>query len=79
MWDETHEGGSHDPDRFIREVLPVIQVIPVRKLAAATGLSALYCSQIRRRLRVPHPRHWEALQAVPMSGAKERPPYPHDR
>jgi hypothetical protein len=58
-WDGTEE--HPDPAWFAAETLPAIQAIPVRRLAEATGLSALYCSQIRRGLRVPHPRHWNTL------------------
>jgi CRISPR-associated endonuclease Cas1 len=50
-----------DPDLFLREILPTIQQIPLRRLAAATGLSLRYVSLIRRGERVPHQRHWEAF------------------
>jgi CRISPR-associated endonuclease Cas1 len=50
-----------DPDQFTREILPAIQAISLRRLAAATGLSLRYCSLIREGQRVPHPRHWRRL------------------
>ncbi len=30
----------------------------------ATGLSRTYCGMIRRGVRIPHPRHWEALREL---------------
>jgi hypothetical protein len=53
-----------DPDHFRREILPVIQTVPLRALAAASGLSLRYCALIRSGQRVPHARHWPQLQAV---------------
>jgi len=53
-----------DRESFSREILPLIQKVPVRSLMKATGLSSLYCSQIRRGLKVPHARHWETLRAI---------------
>ncbi len=61
-WNREHEPG--DPELFVRDILPVIQSIPLRRLAQATGLSIQHCGMIRRGLRVPHPRHWEALKAA---------------
>ena len=61
-WDRKHTR----PDRavFVREILPHLQEVPVRKIAAATGLSRHYCSRIRRGIHVPHPRHWNALRTL---------------
>jgi CRISPR-associated endonuclease Cas1 len=53
-----------DPEIFRREVLPSLQTVPVRKLAAATGLTRGYCSMIRRGLAVPHARHWGVLRSI---------------
>ncbi len=39
-------------------------------LAAIVALSRTYCGMIRRGVRVPHPRHWEALREL------VRPPEP---
>jgi len=33
-------------------------------MADATGLSLVYCNQVRRGQRVPHPRHWPALRTL---------------
>lgn len=59
-WDR--ENDRQDPEVFVREILPSLQGIPLRRLAATTGLSVQHCGMIRRGLRVPHPRHWEALR-----------------
>jgi len=40
-------------------------------MVAATGLSVDYCSKIRRGLKTPHPRHWEALGAVALKGSNK--------
>jgi hypothetical protein len=51
-----------DPELFRREILPLIQGVPLRRLVDATGLSLRYCSLIRRGEKVPHPRHWAMLR-----------------
>lgn len=59
-WDEQH-GKLVDLSAFERDILPVIQDIPLSRLQAATGLSLRYVSLIRRGERTPHPRHWGSL------------------
>jgi CRISPR-associated endonuclease Cas1 len=61
-WDREHE--RPDVGIFVHEILPHLQDISLRKLAAATGLSVQHCGLIRRGLRVPHPRHWDALRKL---------------
>jgi len=61
-WDRENE--RPDPKVFRREILPALQHIPTSQLALATGLSLPHCAAIRRGLRVPHPRHWEALREI---------------
>lgn len=58
-WDELH--GKQDVTTYWTAVFPWIQATPVRQLAKRSGLSLTYCSSIRRGLKVPHARHWEAL------------------
>jgi CRISPR-associated endonuclease Cas1 len=62
----NHEwtGEAADPATFTREILPSIEHLTVADIAAATGLSEVYCSMIRLGKRVPHPRHWAALATV---------------
>jgi len=60
-WDRDHPQ-SFDATHFQRDLLPLIQEVPVRRLAAMTGLSVGYCALVRRGLRTPHPRWWEVLQ-----------------
>jgi hypothetical protein len=62
-WDETH-GKLVDLSAFQREILPLLQDIPLSRLQRATGLSLRYVSLIRRGERTPHPRHWHALLAA---------------
>ena len=63
-WDAEH---AEQPAKevFLREVLPAIRNVPVRQLARSTGLSVGQCSYIRRGERVPHPRWWSQLLAIP--------------
>jgi hypothetical protein len=49
---------------FATEILPELREATIAQLAAATGLSAHYCSLIRLGKRVPHARHWEAFRAA---------------
>jgi CRISPR-associated endonuclease Cas1 len=62
-WNAAESGASFDPESFRREILPRIQGVPLLELARMSGLSLPYVSQIRRGLRVPHPRHWPSLRA----------------
>ncbi len=61
VWEREH-GSSQDPAYFVGEVLPQLQAIPLSTIMRATGFSLRYCSLIRRGQRVPHPRHWQALE-----------------
>jgi CRISPR-associated endonuclease Cas1 len=67
-WDALHGQETVDPAQFVREILPDLKDFSLSVLAARTGLSQQYCSEIRRGLYIPHPRHWEALRkAVKLS------------
>lgn len=59
-WDQQHSK-LVDLSAFQRDILPLIQGVPLSQLQRATGLSLRYVSLIRRGERVPHPRHWQAL------------------
>ena len=61
-WDRRH--GPADADAYRRDILPTLATIPLRRLQEATQLSKTTCGQIRRGLKVPHPRHWGALQEL---------------
>lgn len=60
QWDTAH-GGQADPEVFRREILPGLEGVSLNAMAKATGLSAGYCSFVRRGLKIPHRRHWESL------------------
>jgi hypothetical protein len=62
-WDATNEA-TNDPSTFARDVAPLLQTIPIQLLIQGTGLSAIYCRQVRAGKRVPHPRHWDALRSI---------------
>jgi hypothetical protein len=59
-----------DPDLFTREILPAIQGIPLRRLAAASGLSLRYCHLIRSGERIPRPQHWASFRRAACPEAK---------
>ena len=59
-WKGEPGNGVGDSD-FTRDILPRLQGVPLNALVQATGLSLRYCSLIRQGLKVPHPRHREAL------------------
>jgi hypothetical protein len=58
--DEQH-GKLVDLSAFQRDILPLIQEIPLSRLQQATGLSLRYVTLIRHGERTPHPRHWQAF------------------
>ncbi len=70
-WDERH-GKLVDLSAFQREILPLIQDIPLSRLQKATGLSLRYVSLIRRGERTPHPRHWQAFMKAAVNEAVEK-------
>jgi CRISPR-associated endonuclease Cas1 len=59
-WDKQY-GKVVDLSAFERDILPLIQDVPLSRLQRATGLSLRYVSLIRRGERTPHPRHWQAF------------------
>jgi hypothetical protein len=62
-WDR--ENTERPGEKLFREqILPVLQSVRLGEMVNATGLSVDYCSKIRRGLKVPHPRHWEALRSL---------------
>jgi hypothetical protein len=60
LWDERY-GKLTDLSAFQREILPLIQGVPLSRLQRTTGLSLRCVSLIRRGEKTPHPRHWQAL------------------
>jgi CRISPR-associated endonuclease Cas1 len=62
-WDERY-GKLTDLSAFQREILPLIQDVPLSRLQSATGLSLRYVSLIRRGEKTPHPRHWASFAAA---------------
>jgi CRISPR-associated endonuclease Cas1 len=62
-WDKRY-GELTDLSAFRREILPLIQDVPLSRLQRATGLSLRYVSLIRRGEKTPHPRHWQALRTA---------------
>ena len=46
------------------EIRLILKTVSLLETMHATGLSRTYCGMIRRGVRVPHPRHWEALHEL---------------
>jgi hypothetical protein len=66
-WDALH-GKLVDLSAFAREILPLIENVPLSRLQRATGLSLRYVSLIRRGERTPHPRHWSLFITAAEAG-----------
>jgi hypothetical protein len=60
-WVREQRGKLVDFTAFQRDILPLIQGVPLSRLQKETGLSLRHVSLIRRGERVPHPRHWHAF------------------
>lgn len=61
VWDREHPGRP-DPEVYRREILPKVELMSLKAISRATGLSVSYCARIRRGGLVPHRRWWEALR-----------------
>jgi CRISPR-associated endonuclease Cas1 len=49
---------------YVAEVQAQLHSVPTSALIRETGLSAAYCSRIRRGICIPHERHWPTLLAL---------------
>ena len=45
-------------------IWPKLTGVRAQAVREATGLSISYCRRVLRGQYVPHPMHWEALQAL---------------
>jgi CRISPR-associated endonuclease Cas1 len=61
-WSHGTKSAGRDAAWFLRKIAPKLDAFPLRQIAKATGLSLAACSRIRAGTRVPHPRHWKALE-----------------
>jgi hypothetical protein len=61
---ERNQIGESDPAIFEKEIGPKLKTVSLLETMQATGLSRTYCGMIRRGVRIPHPRHWEALREL---------------
>jgi hypothetical protein len=61
---ERNQTEEMDPAVFEEEIRPKLETVSLLKTMKATGLSRTYCGIIRRGVRIPHPRHWEALRGL---------------
>jgi len=56
--------GQRDEAWFKREFAPKLDAFSLKEIGKATRLSLAACSRIRAGAKVPHPRHWQALQQL---------------
>jgi CRISPR-associated endonuclease Cas1 len=68
-WAETGCPESAGRRAFDREIRFGLRDVPIKVIAAATGLSPSYCGRIRSGPATPHARHWAALRSLVDSGA----------
>ncbi len=61
---ERNQTGTLDPAIFEKEIGPKLKTVSLLGTMRATGLSRTYCGMIRRGVRIPHQRHWEALREL---------------
>jgi hypothetical protein len=61
-WNRNNE--RLEPATFTNDILPLLQEVPLSEMAEATGLSKGYCSFIKRGTKIPHERHWAALERL---------------
>ena len=52
------------PEIFTTQILPGLRQVSIKDMVEATGLTAGYCSFIRRGIKTPHPRHWTAFELL---------------
>jgi CRISPR-associated protein Cas1 len=67
-WDRAHPV-KPDPAEFARRILPGLQVLSIRSICRATGLSHRYVKQVRDAGQIPHPVHWEAFATLTSENA----------
>ena len=65
-WTREHSR-ERDEEWFKREITPKLDAFTLAEIAAATGLSLAACSRIRAGVKIPHPRHWDALRRLAAS------------
>lgn len=61
-WEAEHPE-PFDPAVYWRDVYPIVQGMPIKRIVALTGLTKGEASHIRNGDRAPHRRWWEALRA----------------
>lgn len=70
-WDSARAREAHDPEQFVREVLPGLRAVSLTQIARATGMSTSAASKIRSGKSVPHPRHWQHLSGLATEGHRD--------
>jgi hypothetical protein len=63
-WKDLGLDVDQEKERFKRDLLPLLQGIPLSRIMKATGFSRRYASLARRGLYTPHPVHYDALATL---------------
>ena len=71
-WEAEHVRETFDPEWFRANVLPGLAGVSLPAIAKATGMSTSAASKVRAGRRVPHPRHWGALDHLGVPGPTGR-------
>jgi len=69
-WKDLGLDVDQEKERFGRDILALLQGIPLSHIMKATGFSRRYASLARRGLYTPHPVHYDAL--AKLAGAAEQ-------
>ena len=63
-WRGEHPGEKGDPEVYRSEVLPGLAGVPLSRIMEVCGVAKSSASAIRSGKRVPHERHWGALEEL---------------
>jgi CRISPR-associated endonuclease Cas1 len=63
-WEKANLGTVHDPELFLREILPRLATVKLSEIVGATGMSKASASDVRRGKWTPHVSTWSALAAL---------------
>ena len=63
-WEKANLGTVHDPELFLREILPRLATVKLSEIVGATGMSKASASDVRCGKWTPHVSTWSALAAL---------------
>jgi hypothetical protein len=60
-WDSSNLPAWITRETYVEKIWPQLAKITIPTIAKAMQVSESYATKVRKGLRVPHPRHWQAL------------------